>query len=725
MTTDHFPRAASKRLCTRPSPPGDARTADPEAEVARLASLVAMSTSGSAHVHVPTGADSRCLLGVTRVLLHHAFSYAPLLDLAGVFAASKSLAATVRAYLRVAPSVSIGFRGRASKPTSPAFSGANRVMFALLCGEARSLVDVHIGDEVPYSVAHGPARVAQMVRRCARTLATPRVADAFFSDALYDALADCPRLQHLYVPASIHNVPDLFVSIARRLSTLVHIRTLDMPLCTWHDSPEPTVSPILKHLPEHVMRFTTTVLTHLPPGRVTTIVLGGIASDVRHLARFTETRNLTTGWVGFYSPLDAALFRRALTSMSRLERLTIGLVHLPTDDDGNELRLPPSLTALDIYTSAGGHRHAVAIDAPGLLEFTSRQYTDMGVACVLRGAPLLRSIRCDAVCLGEPGWGHVRAALCARSPHENENLREFAVGRCDFGARDTAVRDMLDRMPRVEAFRISCRDCQPGLPLEVLLAHPQLSRLELDLHGSLSLAEMRNVASAARVQRAPTRPADPAASPPPTGRQVSLPPVAREPLLRVLHIGVAGPEMLDALGAAGVCVGVTRLVVDDLGCADVDPTMIFRNFPALESCRVRLQRAPAACAHPAPSGLAAPLAVPLAAHMASRLAELELTYVQGDFLHLLPGIAAWCGGMRRLTLVGPSKSIACAPAGFARHLELMPELSLLRLCSCVDYPSITVAECRKLEQARPGLAVHLCRHADYSLGRTDVCSWAA
>ena len=649
-------------------------------------------TDAPAPAPVPTVVPSRSLLfDVPRALLRHSLSFLSMGDLFGANAASWGFARELDAHLAAATVIHSGVSGPGDQ--SPAGVGAR--VLAKLERHARSLVSLHIDDTVRWSIA-SRVYIEPIIRRCWVTLAVARFPPNFYTLEVQRALSTCPRLREVrlspFYVHEIHAMTDIVVALA---SGCPEIDTV-----------------VLQGRHSHAERFARiplVLLTRLPSERVTTISLNTLCEGHSPLlARFTNTTGLTIEHLYNRSGPDMEAFQDAILRMTSLAKLAMGIFEYGGfADPARPLLLPPSLTALDLaHIGSETDALSVRLDAPNLLDFTSRRYSETGLARVVRGAPRLRSIRCTDIRSADCDWLELLDAMHSRSlaaPTDQATpLRVFSIDRCIAPTGASLLR-IAHTNPGLETLAVRTRIFSADQLVAIICCCPNLAVLDLPLFEDMPPSDLRLVIAEVR---------------PPGGdflahSSIRLP-VVSESKLRQLHLGTCSLTFLRLIAEFGLTLHVARVAVDEFQTSysmdtrdPVDPFAVLEAFPAAESCDLRLGYSPTYPAWCKPT-------------RPSRVARLGLTVARGDFGDLVPALAAWCPLLRELTLVGPDLEpgvldrIAAEPGCFTR-------LAVLRFCGRGKYAADDPFAA--LRAARPHLVLSRCIHGYESDSDGRVCKW--
>ena len=636
------------------------------------------------------------LFDVPRALLHHVFSFATLFDLAIACAPCRVFAAEANRYLAAATTVHSGVT-----PNPDLFEGGvGARLLSKLARHARSLVTIHLDYGVLwYTPCH--VHAAAIIRQCAATLAVVRLPPHFYTLDVQRALSGCRHLRELRLCDVNRSEMDAMVEVMRHLAS--NCREIETVTFAGRHS----LSPRQPLLPRELM-------ANLAPERVTTLSLNVLwDGHGALLARFTATTSLSIDYIGIRGEAEMEAIQDALLRMTALAKFSMGALNYSGfADPSRPLRLPPSLTALNLeYRDPGVVGSSVRLDAPGLLDFTSGDYSVTGLALVVRGAPRLRSIRCAQVTASSHDWPALADAMRMRAASDTgSQLRAFSIGDCDDAPHSCDALSVALASPGLEEFSVRTRVFTADQLLAVIRVCPNLATLSLPLHDGLSLASLLHIVAA--------KPPDPAASasmPPDLGIATTAR-VFKDSAAKLgrLHLGTCSRALLRALALSGATAHVTSVAVDELqGAFSMDerdpahPLAVLEAFPAAESCSLRLGHAFSGCGRwrrPTP---------------VSGVTRLELTVARGDFSDLVLALDDWCPLLRELKLVGPDLDpdvlgqLAKHPLRFARLLAL-------RFCCRAGYVSTLSFDA--LRSARPGLALPRCVHS-FQYEQDLACEW--
>ena len=658
------------------------------------------------------------LLGVPKAVLHHALAFATLMDLAGVYAASRALALQIPAYLAAAATVHTGFlapeqRGRDRKLLPPPFASAHPAMLGMLCVCARSIVELRMDDaaeaadsgSVLETTAQWASRLARLIRRCSRTLRVADLPGACYSLDVQRALVQCSRLRVATVSAMAET--EALIPIIRELTR--NCRSVDT--ITSRGAYADTYAAVHREL-----------LENLVPRRIKTVALYGLGGASAFLGRFAATASLAISSFNDRDPAVLADFEGALLQLGSLARLSLGLSSYAGFADGRVLRLPPSLTALDLESKTNDSS-SMRIDAPGLLHFTSPQYQQRALALVVRGAPLLQSIRCAQLDAGDRQWSALVDAF--GDPGDaaaRKQLRTLVVERCDSEPTGATLLRLAERNPGLETLCVQAQDVSGDQVLAILAACPSMTALNAQLYGAMSRMELRLVSNgddhrligggdetqlvgggddhSARLETP----------------RAALPLGTGVWRLRELGLGECSFGLLRTLARLGLTARVTRLAGDGFRAASaedaVDLFVILEAFPAAEDCSIRLGFAPQPKQWRTPS-------------RSSRVTALALTFARGDSSGTIGLVAAWCPSVRTLTLVGPDLECRVLER-LAAHPTWFAHLVLVRFCGRASLGLIGASAA--LAESRPRLALQHCLHTRVFSASVDVrceCDWHA
>ena len=679
----------------------DSSSAPVGSSMATSASLYAPTLPSFALPRSPPPSPPRSLCRhllaeVPKDVLRHAFSFSTLLDLTGVYAASRFLARQVPSYLVGAHAIHTGFEDAQGRQARDPFRGARKVALNMLCGRAGALVSVHVDDLMRGSVDRSDsipsAQVERLIRRCSRTLTAPRFPAAWSGPSLYGALATCAGLEQLEVrPVHSSRADDAVATLQCLAATCRSIRSL--ALCGFR-AVHPDDDEANHAIPRHLLSW-------LAPESLTTIVMDLVLSDrFAALGRFVNVTSLTIENFIDDDEAEFPAFEASLLGMTRLSRLTLGLRDFSGFEDNRALRMPPSLTALDLTTLRREDAVHMGFDAPGLLAFASQHHDEAGLALVLIGAPRLQTIRCHDLFTETAQWLRLSLAFRDRGAAANNCLLEFSVEHCNRKPGGDVLLAIAQLTPNLSKLHVPA-NADPSDVLGVLGSCPELACLATPRDDGMAPAELEDLVDSIGAPDPAVRHDDECK----LGR-----PAPSECRLNNLHVGRCTLAFLAGLAARGLSANVATLSVDALASPDVDPFAVLEAFPALVRCTMQLRRYTSCDVWRTPT-------------RQSGVAVLSIAFACGDFGDAVPLLAAWCPSVRELTLVGN----ALAPSPLTRltaHPAEFSKLTALRFCG---NPSKGIMDfggrCVALERVRPLVQVLYCGHMNAPETPKSVCKW--
>ena len=678
-------------------------------------------------------------------LTHHTLSFATCLDLTALHVTSTSNHRHIAAYTaRALCIVDVEEAGGGRNARRDLLGLVAFRLVGLHAGSLASLTLLDPGTCTPSAVLRLKALVAETVKRCAKTLACCRIADRLHSLKMWVVLGSCTRLWDLvlpHLPAVNHLtrvVTEDALNVAARepmpadmgltdeqlqsLATLIgtHLRRLAR-LEFRHRGRHRTGG-------DHIQSF----LTNASPDNVTDIVVRDIRMgdlEVYVLGRFVNVRRLSLHEL---VRDELAVLGRCLSVLTRLEWLRLAL----RDRFDGDLVLPSSVRTLDLSADEdSGAYGSTGLVADGLLHLSSTRCSEEAIARVLGGSRNLQTVWCVGVC-GSTDDQHIARALSMRDPAANARLVGFVME--DLAATKAAdfVVALARKCRNLEQLCVRMEDGNVATGPYLLRLCPRLLDLalqgrmgfdKLDFHGRDAPADARQLQQHMLFYELAAAPDEEAA--------VALLPVAtrRDMPLERLHLYGFDNAVVAHMASAGSWRALVDVAVYDTCCGDLDLARFLNCFPALQTCVLFLGKAALLPAHADHSSSAtaaerlsppgdAIVAHPLGAEM-HPLRHLELMFADADFAHLLPYIAARCGDLRHLTLVGTNLKLAVL-AWIAEHPAQLPRLGTVRFCGFAS--SDSAAECTHLDAAlarsRRSVTVLWCRHTWQTTG-SGACEW--
>ena len=640
-------------------------------------------------------------------------TYLSTADLAGLYLCCAALRTAIPAF--VARAKSLVASGDQQLP----FPGAERLAWRLVFKHAAALTRLKVChvSEIDFG------SVAVLVAHCHATLTQldfPHRAEPYRSWLLSDAIAQC-ALRHLSLPYTSLTDPALLRERRWNMSTIESAEFDDH---------------------EHLR--------------------------VDGLAEFPNLARLAISRLAYNSQWTQPM-AVVVASLGKLTHLSVTLEYCSRSSLIWEL---PHVTHLDIDSTpmntatfaAGLVEQAMAIRAPRLVEFSSAQYNDAGVALVLQGAPALRVLRCSVLYAATWDCGNVRQTLLERSRDRVcKPWRKvmWCIGRITaedkFYAHSASylVRAVAQALRRVEVLELPVLGLHGAVALHVLCMLPCLRELRVRQPLWNVFMQVRDermptsavtgvagrggkATSAADIlstcadwdlslsdRRADTLPTEkseevalgdapgealgePVAEPAkPTRIDLSACAVASLTELQLPSLSTEVLALMRArsIPAAGSWGRLRGLVVDDAAAAaanDLELDLLLETFPNLLECELRLWRPPT---------------VRIVDELPARtfpLTRLKLACVVGHFGGVLATVARLCPELVELELACHTLSFELGE--WFRAADRLPRLRLLSFCvarSC----DLGVREI--LRKTRPDLAVRLCSR----IHSPRACTW--